>query len=321
MIRWWTRPAWPEPLAALRVLLGGWAVIYVAIRAGDLAGHPGDRGAFRPVGVLSVLETPYSNGLARSAVAMTIVLGIAFVAGWRFRATGPAFAVALLWVTTWRNSWGQVFHTENLLVLHVAVIGLARSADCWSVDAHRAPQGRARDARYGWPVRFLAALTVLTYAVAGVVKLKYTGLSWITGDHLRHWVAYDNLRKIELGDRHSPLGGWLTGWRNVWPFLAVLTLAVELGAPLALLGDKVARWWSLAAWLFHVGVLALMAILFPYPLSGFAFAPLLMLGPGGRVELPARFSRYDALPRKTSIVPSGDNSVRRTSAMRASATS
>jgi hypothetical protein len=31
------------------------------------------------------------------------------------------FALLLLWVTTYRNSWGQVFHTENLMVLHVVL--------------------------------------------------------------------------------------------------------------------------------------------------------------------------------------------------------
>jgi hypothetical protein len=32
--------------------------------------------------------------------------------------------------------------------------------------------------------------------------------------------------------------------------------------------------WSIAAFAFHVGVLAVMAIFFPYPLFGLAFAPL-----------------------------------------------
>jgi len=28
-------------------------------------------------------------------------------------------ALALLWTLTYRNAWGQIFPTENLLVLHV----------------------------------------------------------------------------------------------------------------------------------------------------------------------------------------------------------
>jgi hypothetical protein len=48
---------------------------------------------------------------------------------------------------------------------------------------------------------------------------------------------------------------------------------VELGAPVALLGRRIAAAWAALAWSFHLGVLALMAIAFPYPLLGVAFLP------------------------------------------------
>jgi hypothetical protein len=35
--------------------------------------------------------------------------------------------------------------------------------------------------------------------------------------------------------------------------------------------------WAIAAWLFHVGVVLLMNILFPYALFGFAYLPLVEL--------------------------------------------
>jgi hypothetical protein len=57
----------------------------------------------------------------------------------------------------------------------------------------------------------------------------------------------------------------------------VLTVTVELGAWVALLGGRWRTAWVVAAWLFHVGVLALMAILFAYQLSGVAFAPFFRL--------------------------------------------
>ena len=34
------------------------------------------------------------------------------------------------------------------------------------------------------------------------------------------------------------------------------------------------RVWAVLAWSFHLGVWAIMAIFFPYPLLGLAFAPL-----------------------------------------------
>jgi hypothetical protein len=54
-----------------------------------------------------------------------------------------------------------------------------------------------------------------------------------------------------------------------------LTLVVELGAPMVLFGPRLRRAWMAMAWTFHVGVLALMAVLFPYPLVGVAFASML----------------------------------------------
>jgi hypothetical protein len=75
---------------------------------------------------------------------------------------------------------------------------------------------------------------------------------------------------------------------HAWFFtpLAFFTLAVELGAPLAL-HRRIARAWVCAAWLFHAGILALMAIVFPYPLAGVAFAPFFPLE-RIRLRRPAR---------------------------------
>ena len=53
---------------------------------------------------------------------------------------------------------------------------------------------------------------------------------------------------------------------------------VELGAPLALSSRRVAWLWVAAAWLFHIGILAAMAIVFPYQLSGIAYASFLAGG-------------------------------------------
>jgi hypothetical protein len=55
------------------------------------------------------------------------------------------------------------------------------------------------------------------------------------------------------------------------------TLLVELGAPVALLTGRWRTCWVVAAWGFHVGVLALMAISFPYQLTGVAFASFLRM--------------------------------------------
>ena len=178
----------------------------------------------------------------------------------------------LLGLSTYGNSWGQVLHTENLLVLHALVVGFARSADAWSLDARRGP---ARDPhhRYGWPVRLMAIIVVLTYVVAGWAKYRNGGMEWITGDTLLHQVAHDNLRKAMLGDTYSPLAGLALSLPWTFPLMAAFTMVVEVGAPFALLGDRFRSMWVATAFAFHWGVLAVMAILFPYQLLGIAFVP------------------------------------------------
>ena len=128
--------------------------------------------------------------------------------------------------------------------------------------------------RYGWPLRLAAVVTVLTYVVTGVAKLRYAGGDWLSGDTLLHQIAFDNARKKVLGDR-----------TRRWPPCSPTT-------PASSGRWACSRWWSswarrsrcsagagrrsgsAAAWTFHVGIVALMWISFPYPLSLIAFAPL-----------------------------------------------
>ena len=286
-------PAPPARLAVLRLLVGGFALAWVVGRAPHLVSFRHfDAVRFEPVGIATALTGPLAGGVLIGLVLATMAAGVAYVAGWRFRLTGPAFAVLLLAVTTYRNSWGQVFHTDNLVVLHVAVVALAPAADVLSVDARRrGGEAPAAGPDYGWAVRVCAVLTVATYFIAGWAKLRNAGFDWVTGETLRNQVAFDNVRKAALGDGHSGIGAYAVrhGW--LFPPLAVVTIAVELAAPLVLLaGQRVRALWVALAWLFHVGIVALMAITFPYPLVGVAFAPLF------RLERLAEGRRYHRLP-------------------------
>lgn len=286
---YWRVPAPASRLAILRILIGGFALGYVIIRAPALADFSGRSDwQFDPVGVANILGGPLPGTLAQLLVAFTAITGVAFVSGWRYRWTAPLFALSLLWITTYRNSWGQIFHTENLMVMHVLILALAPAADALSLDSRRtSPSGpgldAADDGRYGWPIRLMCAVTVLAYFISGQTKLRNAGFDWVTTDSLRNYVAFDNLRKIQLGDTHSILGAEAV--KHGWIFhpFAAFALTVELLAPLAMLNNRIARVWAGAAWLFHLGVLAVMAILFPYPLAGLAFAPFLELE---KVRLP-----------------------------------
>lgn len=266
-------------LAVLRVVVCGFALIWVVGFAPMLLPplwFPAER--FEPVGVISLLDSPLSPGVGLAIWALTGLLGVAALLGWRYRVIAPVFAFGLLWVTSYRNAWGMIFHSENLLIMHMLILAVLPASDAWSLDARRDPtiraRGRETHARYGWGPRLLATITALTYVLAGVAKLRNAGFAWLDGEVLLSHVAWDNLRKIELGDLHSPIGAALLAYPAVFVPLAWGSMILELGAPIALFGPRLARIWAAAMWAFHLGVLVIMAIAFMYPLSGVAFAPL-----------------------------------------------
>ena len=277
--RFWLVPIPGLRLAVLRVLICAFALVWLVGFAPILLSglwFPPER--FEPIGVVSLLDAPLAPAIGVVIWLITVIAGVASLIGWRFRTIAPLFAIGLLWVTSYRNSWGMIFHSENLLVMHVLVLALLPAADAWSFDAARDPELRARGrelhGRYGWGARLMATITVLTYVVAGVAKLRNSGTAWLAGEVLLSHVAWDNLRKVELGDLHSPIGAALSAYPAVFVPLAWMSVALELGAPIALLGPRLARVWAAGMWAFHVGVLLIMAIAFVYPLTGVAFAPM-----------------------------------------------
>jgi hypothetical protein len=300
------RPAPAERLAALRILFGLYGVIWSLIRVPAHLDYV-DQAATRwePVGLLAPFGDPLPSAAVVALAIGTPLLGLAYVAGWRYSLSGPAFAAALAAVATLGSSWGTIFHTENLMVLHVGIVALAPgAADALAVGRRHRPHETG--ARYGWPIRLATLVLMLAYLLAGIAKLRGAGVGWGSGETLRNLVAHDNLRKALLGDTYSPVGNVLVAhaaW--LFPAMAVAALAVELGAWMTLVGRRWRAVWALTAWLFHVGVLALMAILFPYQLSGVAFAPLFRVERLRPMRWLARSVRTQAARADSPLSPNG----------------
>ena len=279
---WLSEEAPARRLAVVRILVGTYATVFVAIRSLhwlDVARLPVRR--FDPVGVLGGLAGSLSPTAVAALSGAALVAAAAFTLGWRFRLVAPLFAVLLLVLTTHGNSWGQILHTENLLVLHVIILAFSPADAAYAIGRRR-PIDETPRHDYGWALRIMTLVVVIAYVIAGLAKLRNGGFEWLTGDVLRNQVAHDNLRKIVLGDVHSPIGAWLVQFGWLFPPMAIASIFVEVGAPVVLLGGRWRTAWVGAAWAFHVGVLVLMAILFPYPISGIAFVSMLP------VEKPAR---------------------------------
>jgi hypothetical protein len=272
---WLLASAPPTRIAALRVLIGGYCVLRLLSTAPSLVQLTDlpDR-QFAPVGVLSPLGSPPAAALVVGLLIVAVAAGAAYVLGWRWRLSGPLFAVVFFVLSTYRVSWGHVSHADHLPALHLFLCGVVPAADAWSLDARRRRRAvPAAGSRYGWPVKVLGLLTVVTYVLAGLTKLRYGGRGWLDGDVLRNQIAADALQKTLLGATHSPFVGWVTSHGWVLVPASVVAVAVELAAPVAFRRGRWRDAWVVSAWLLHVAIAAVMAITFPYPLSGVAFAP------------------------------------------------
>ena len=267
-------------LAVLRILLFSYVAIWSTVRAPHLLDTADlDPTRLDAVGPLWFLDAPLPDGVIMLLVLITPLAAALAAAGWRYRLTAPLAAFSFLMITSYRNSWGQLFHTENLASLHLIVLALAPvAATHWSADARRGrATSRSADDDGAWAIRSMAVLAVGTYFLAGVAKVRISGWGWVSGDTLLHQVTFDNVRKDLLGDPSSPLAAWFVeqGW--LMAPAAIASMVLELGAPLALLHRRAGQVWAVSAVGFHLGVLAFMFILFPYHLLGFAVAPLLAL--------------------------------------------
>ena len=272
---WWFRPARPELLAYQRIATGLFAVGFLAVRFGHLTGvREFDEERFDPVGVVALLiDDPLPGAIVIAITAVALLAAAAVAAGWHYRVTAPVCALAVLWSLSYLHSWGVVLHTDNLLTLHLCVLAVVPAADALSLDARRTPGRWAPSGSYRWPLVVLGTITALAYVVAGWAKMRNGGLDWLDGGVLRAHVASDNLRKELLGDLVSPLAAPLVGVSWIWGPMALGALVIELGAPLAVLVHRWGRAWVVLAWCFHVAVLGIMSILFPYQLLGVALLP------------------------------------------------
>jgi Vitamin K-dependent gamma-carboxylase len=281
----------PERLATVRVLVSSYAVVWLLAALPGIAGlTDAGAGRWQPVGVLAWLDSPLAPAWLWVFVAVTLAGGVTFAAGAAARVTGPLFAAAFLVVTTYRSCWGQIFHTDDLVAIHLIVLALAPCAHAWSWDARRrqVPLPRRPERRYGWPLLLMSIITVLTYVLAGWAKLRTSGLDWITGSVLRDQIAQDNLLKELFGAPSSPLAAPLLSHAWLFPPTAAFAVLVELGAPVALLGGRWRDVWVGAAWVFHLGILVLMTTFFPYQLIGVAYASMFRVERAPRI-LASRF--------------------------------
>lgn len=276
-------PAMPATrLALLRIAIGLFAFWYVAQRYKMyLEVAATDPFFFKPLGAVWWMAEPLSMGGFEALMIATLAANAAFIAGWHYRISGPLFGVLLLVLLSYRNSWTMIYHSDNAMVAHVLILGFVAAADAWSVDAWMRSRrllsrlGETeplRHWRYGWPVQLLSAATAISYFLAGVAKLAgELGLSWASGDALRSQIAEDTIRKALLGEATSSMAFSLYEYAGLFTLIGVMSLLVEILAPVALLNRRYGMLWAVNAFVMHWGIFFIMSITFRYQMAGLIF--------------------------------------------------
>ena len=287
--RYWFEEAPAARLAVLRILLGSYTIVYLWPRYGMLMRISSTSSSlFEPVGLAVFLDGPVAPEIFNISLLATFAATLAFVAGWRFRTSGPIFALLLLWVLCYRNSWSMIYHSHNIVVVHALILGFVPSADALSIDSLiYSRQGdlrpfvsdiwgdrEAQNAwQYGWPIRLICWATVLAYFLSGVAKVAGPmGWSWMGGSALRMQISVDAIRKEMLGRGASDV--FIVLFEQVWFFtmMGVGTIVLELGAPLFMFSRRATRIWAIGILAMHWGIYLIMGIIFRYQLAGLVIA-------------------------------------------------
>ena len=142
---------------------------------------------------------------------------------------------------------------------------LSRCGDAWSIDrvirSYRAGppvQPVAPSGEYNWPIKCVWLISALVFFAAGVAKLRFSGLAWITSDNMANMLLQHHYKS-------DPIVGWgkiIANYPLLCQTLAAGTIVLELGFVLAIF-SRIARWLFVPGmFVMQVGIALLMGVVF-----------------------------------------------------------
>lgn len=225
-------------LIGLRIALGSYR---------QLADTP--EALFDPVPILGGLEAVPAVPVLVGLQVVGVVAAAAAVAR-----RHPRLAFAVAWLVYLvlagiRGSRGKVLHND-LLLLWVSVPFLLAPVRATLQD--RTPR---RD--HGWPIRSAMVVAALIYGLAGLHKLRRSGLDWALGDNVRYVMLWGPSVGQGLWEG---LATWVAerGWAARATGVVILTF--ELTFPLAVLRRGLQPLYAVVAVALHVATYILLGL-------------------------------------------------------------
>lgn len=187
---------------------------------------------------------------------------------WTRLSTTVATVLAFILISM-AESFGKLFHSQSLPILILLILACSRCGDGLSLDAWRRGERPAPSGDYRWPIRLIWITMALILVMAGVAKLRNSGLEWMSAENLR----------LKLIQHHYFFGGmaptrwglYLAQYPLACQFLAISTVILELSCVLWLFH----RWFRIiigwSAFAMLLGFRLLMGPLFMPLLFAFMF--------------------------------------------------
>jgi len=173
--------------------------------------------------VLGVMQVVWRAALALSAVGL-------------FTRTSTIVSTALgVYLLGLPHNFGQTYHFDAVLVIAMAVLACSRAGDACSIDASLRDGPRLTwSSEYTWPIRAIWVAVALVFFSAGLAKLRYGGLAWITSDNMSILLTRA-LYHVSDADPLTSIGLWIAAHRWLAHTLAAAAVVTEVAFPLALI--------------------------------------------------------------------------------------
>lgn len=267
--RWWDR-FWfadgsPYDLAAARIVVSLQALwILLSRDMAVLSGVPPEIWDRVPRSLLwRYGVVPGHPALEQALYWVTIVALVAVVLGLVPRISCLAAALLVYHLGPFEAiAWGidPAERGLDLAILALVVLAVTPCTRVWSIRPDpRTPA--APDPAYRWPILLLQAFLASVYVFAAYGRLRNSGLAWYTASNIREWLWFMNV--LPGAGRFEHVGPWLASLPGVPLAIAISTIVLELGFPLALVSRTARRIIIPAALGFHLGIAVAMNLVFP----------------------------------------------------------
>lgn len=253
-------------LAFYRVLFACYVLVGIAPVGTWVAELP--QTFFRPpIGHAGFFASFPSPPLLLGLNLLLVIAAALLLVGWRTGLMSALVGLALILINGFVYATGKINH-DILIVLVPLVMSVSGWGGAWSLDARRiARRGLAPRSPPGWPMALLALFIGYAMFTAGLAKLQ-TG--WLDPEQL---CTYGHLASNYLtADRYTRAAEFALKINSVlfWKAADYSAVLLELAFLPAVLHPRLFRPMLAVACLFHVGVLVLFKISFPWNVVAYA---------------------------------------------------